>query len=228
MTCIQNRHVIFGASKVKVIPSLVRSFTQKKWLVMAFRDTADFVKDILRELSEQNISYIVDASLHHEPETTDIDRTAKLARDNGCGAVLAIGGGSVMDAAKAVAMLVTNPGTVVDYQMKGKVVENPTVPLIAVPTTSGTGSEATKVSVVYNPDNGLKKSFYSPYMIADTVILDPEITATLPERVTVSTGVDALSHAIESYVSLNATPYEGSYRFRGQRRNARAYGLRST
>jgi alcohol dehydrogenase class IV len=136
---------------------------------MAFRDTADFVKDILRELSEQNISYIVDASLHHEPETTDIDRTAKLARDNGCGAVLAIGGGSVMDAAKAVAMLVTNPGTVVDYQMKGKVVENPTVPLIAVPTTSGTGSEATKVSVVYNPDNGLIQDSFKCFLLSRVV-----------------------------------------------------------
>ena len=206
---IQNRQVLFGNGKAALIPDLVKKATDKKAFVLAFSETAPCVVSILDALKAAGVDCVLDASLKGEPSTLDIDRIA--TETEGCGAVLAIGGGSVMDAAKAVAMLATNGGSVVDYQMNGKPIDVPTLPLIACPTTSGTGSEASKVSVVYNPDNGLKKSFYSPYMIADTVILDPALTLGLPEAVTVSTGVDALSHAIESYVSLNATPYTEMY-----------------
>lgn len=210
---IQNRRVLFGNGKTALIPELFREVTDKKILILAFSETAKCVADILSLVRDAGIEYILDTSLHSEPSTLDIDRIA--AKADGCGAVLAIGGGSVLDCAKAVAMLATNGGTVVDYQMNGKPIVNRTLPFFAVPTTSGTGSEASKVSVVYNPDNGLKKSFYSQYMIADTVILDPLMTVGLPESVTVSTGIDALSHAIESYVSLNATAVHGNVQHAG-------------
>lgn len=212
---IQNRRVLFGNGKTALIPELIREVTDKKILILAFSETAKCVADILSLIRDAGIEYILDTSLHSEPSTLDIDRIA--AKADGCGAVLAIGGGSVLDCAKAVAMLATNGGTVVDYQMNGKPIVNRTLPFFAVPTTSGTGSEASKVSVVYNPDNGLKKSFYSQYMIADTVILDPLMTVGLPESVTVSTGIDALSHAIESYVSLNATPYTEMFSMQAMR-----------
>lgn len=212
---IQNRRVLFGNGKTALIPELIREVTDKKILILAFSETAKCVADILSLVRDAGIEYILDTSLHSEPSTLDIDRIA--AKADGCGAVLAIGGGSVLDCAKAVAMLATNGGTVVDYQMNGKPIVNRTLPFFAVPTTSGTGSEASKVSVVYNPDNGLKKSFYSQYMIPDTVILDPLMTVGLPESVTVSTGIDALSHAIESYVSLNATPYTEMFSMQAMR-----------
>ena len=212
---IQNRRVLFGNGKTTLIPELIREVTDKKILILAFSETAKCVADILSLVRDAGIEYILDTSLHSEPSTLDIDRIA--AKADGCGAVLAIGGGSVLDCAKAVAMLATNGGTVVDYQMNGKPIVNRTLPFFAVPTTSGTGSEASKVSVVYNPDNGLKKSFYSQYMIADTVILDPLMTVGLPESVTVSTGIDALSHAIESYVSMNATPYTEMFSMQAMR-----------
>lgn len=212
---IQNRRVLFGNGKTTLIPELIREVTDKKILILAFSETAKCVADILSLVRDAGIEYILDTSLHSEPSTLDIDRIA--ARADGCGAVLAIGGGSVLDCAKAVAMLATNGGSVVDYQMNGKPIVKRTLPFFAVPTTSGTGSEASKVSVVYNPDNGLKKSFYSQYMIADTVILDPLMTVGLPESVTVSTGIDALSHAIESYVSLNATPYTEMFSMQAMR-----------
>lgn len=212
---IQNRCVLIGNGKTTLIPELIREVTDKKILILAFSETAKCVADILSLVRDAGIEYILDTSLHSEPSTLDIDRIA--AKADGCGAVLAIGGGSVLDCAKAVAMLATNGGTVVDYQMNGKPIVNRTLPFFAVPTTSGTGSEASKVSVVYNPDNGLKKSFYSQYMIADTVILDPLMTVGLPESVTVSTGIDALSHAIESYVSLNATPYTEMFSMQAMR-----------
>lgn len=208
---IQNRRVIFGEGRAALIPEIAKQLTEDTLMVLAFNERAACVHGILAALDAENIRYCFDASINGEPETTDVDRIAAIARDAKCGAVLAIGGGSVLDAAKAVALLITNAGDVADYQMNGKHAANRARPLIAVPTTSGTGSEATKVSVVYNPRNGLKKSFYSPYMIADTVVLDPALTVDLPESITVSTGVDALSHAIEAYVSQNATPFTRMY-----------------
>lgn len=208
---IQNRRVVFGAGKLNELSKIVKELSDKRVFVLAFSLEADCVKAALRIMDQAALQYVCDASLTGEPSTEDIDRIAQIAIGADCGAVIAIGGGSVMDAAKAVAMLCTNGGCVEQYQMEGKPIDIPALPIVAIPTTSGTGSEASKVSVVYNPKNHLKKSFYSPSMIAETVILDPEVTLGLPASVTISTGVDALSHAIESYVSLNATPYTEMY-----------------
>ena len=95
--------------------------------------------------------------------------------------------------------------------MNGKQVTTAPPLFIAIPTTSGTGAEATKTAVVFNNYNGLKKSLYHTTMIADIVILDPTLTVALPRKITVATGMDALSHAIESYVSLNASPMTEMY-----------------
>ena len=108
-------------------------------------------------------------------------------------------------------MLAANGGNIEQYQMDGKPVTKLPPLFIAVPTTAGTGAEATKVSVVKNNYNGLKKSVYHNSMIAEVAILDPLLTVGLPAKITASTGMDALSHAIESYVSLNANPVSEMY-----------------
>lgn len=202
---IQNRRVCFGAGTLREAPAILQAMTDQCVLVLAFSEKAACVRQALKALQAAGVDCVVDASLRGEPETTDVNRIAAKAR--GCGAVMAIGGGSVLDTGKAVAMLASNGGCVEEYQMQGRSIDKPCLPLLAVPTTAGTGSEATKVSVVFNPANRLKKSFYSPLMIADAVLLDPELTVSLPREVTVSTGVDALSHAVESYLSPNATQY---------------------
>jgi alcohol dehydrogenase class IV len=207
----QNRRVIFGAGMSGQIGQLVKSFAVSRVFVSAYDTKAASVKAIMQSITDQGIAVYADDSIKGEPSISDIDRLFTLVNQQQCQGVVAIGGGSVMDAAKAVAMIATNGGLVEQYQMEGKPVTRPGLPLIAVPTTAGTGSEATRVSVVYNHKNGLKKSFYSPLMIADAVVLDPNLTLSLPPEITVSTGVDALSHAIESYVSLNATPYTEMY-----------------
>jgi alcohol dehydrogenase class IV len=104
-------------------------------------------------------------------------------------------------------MLAANGGNVEQYQMEGKQATKAPTLFVAIPTTAGTGAEATKTAVVTNNNNGLKKSLYHPSMIADIVILDPVLTLTLPSKTTAATGMDALSHAIESYVSLNANTF---------------------
>lgn len=204
---VQNRRVWFGAGALGQLRDIVGSYHVRKVLLLTFNPDSAVSRRIQSDLTACGVGVHAMDPVVGEPDLESIDRTVAVLRKEECDCVLALGGGSVLDAAKAVAMIATNGGTAEEYQMQGRQAGRPALPLIAVPTTAGTGSEATKVSVVYNGKTRLKKSFYSPSMIADAVILDPEATVDLPPRVTASTGIDALSHAIESYVSLNATPY---------------------
>ena len=204
---VQNNNLIFGQGSIGKIREIYQKNKPSKLLLMVYNLESKISKDVAQILIDMKIDFIADASVTSEPDTNTIDALYEKARTNICDSVLAIGGGSVLDTAKAVAMLMTNGGCTEDYQMLGKSIDIPCLPLIAVPTTAGTGSEATRVCVVQNSKNGLKKSFYSNYMIADITILDPELSVGLPKKITATSGIDALSHAIESYVSLNATPY---------------------
>lgn len=214
---IQNRRVIYGPGTVQQLPQLAGSMTDKTVFVMAYHKIAPSVAAAVEAMRTAGRRVVLDTSVRAEPTVDDVDRVAALAVESGAGVVVAVGGGSVLDSAKAVAMLATNGGTVEQYQMEGKPIRVPALPIVSVPTTAGTGSEATKTSVVYNPKNRLKKSFYGLTMIADTVILDPELTVPLSRAATVSTGIDALSHAVESYVSRNATPYTEMFGLKAMR-----------
>lgn len=207
----QNSRVLFGCKKIREIAGIFKWHRLKKIFIVTYSADSQALEMIKKDLELMNIGYHVFDEVKAEPDLSVIDRGTEILLFEKCDGVLAIGGGSVLDAGKAIAMLAANGGTIEAYQMAGKAIVEDTLPLIAVPTTSGTGSEATKVSVLYNNNNGLKKSIYSPYMIADAVILDPEVTIDLPAGITASTGIDALSHAIESYVSLNANSYSELY-----------------
>lgn len=199
-----NKSVLFGAGRVKETAAILKQEKAKKVFVVTYDAKAAVITALQTLLNDSGITYVVYDAVKTEPDLYVINNGTKLLLEEGCDAVLGVGGGSVLDAAKAIAMLATNGGLIEEYQMGQKTVEVSTLPVIAIPTTSGTGSEATKVSVIHNNYNGLKKSAYSTYMIAGTVIMDPEVTVSMPPRLTAATGMDALSHAVESYVSLNA------------------------
>lgn len=204
---VQNRNVLFGEGGINEVKGIVSSIHARKVFALTYSLGSKALNQIMIDLESSGIDVYACDLVKNEPDLYSIDQAVVLLKEQNCDCVLAVGGGSVMDAAKAVAMIATNGGNIEDYQMNDRLIMHPTLPLILIPTTAGTGSEATKVSVIYNNNNHLKKSIYSPYMIAETIILDPSVTSDLPARVTASTGIDALSHAIESYVSLNATPY---------------------
>ena len=204
---MQNRRVLFGPGTVNEVGSILKDLNAVRLFVLVYNRQADILNDVL---PKGDGTYICDI-VQDEPDLAVIDQLVSLIKEHKSDAVLAIGGGSVMDAAKAAAMIATNGGIAEDYQIRGKAINCPSLPLIMVPTTSGTGSEATKVSVICNNESNLKKSIYSPHMIAGTVILDPAVTVGLPPGITASTGIDALSHAIESYVSLNRNVYTQMY-----------------
>jgi alcohol dehydrogenase class IV len=162
-----------------------------------------------------------------EGETTPAAVAAVLecARKNDCDALIALGGGSVIDAAKAAACLATNGGDLFDYLEgigRGRQLTKPSLPLIAVPTTAGTGSEVTKNAVIKVAEKKAKVSLRSPYLIPGIALVDPQLTDNLPPAVTASTGLDALSQLIEAYVSKQAHPMTDSLGLTGIRLCARS------
>lgn len=139
-----------------------------------------------------------------EPCITDVCAAVAQLRESGCDGVIAFGGGSVLDAAKAVALLVTNPDSTLAEMSETSVLQ-PRLPLIAIPTTAGTGSETTNVTVIIDAVSGRKQVLAHASLMPDVAILDAALTEGVPSHVTAMTGIDALTHAIEAYSAL--TPH---------------------
>ena len=160
-----------------------------------------------------------------EPTTDLVDRGVRMALAAGCDCVVGLGGGSVLDAAKAIAGLMTNGGESLDYLEvvgRGRILENPAAPILAIPTTSGTGSEVTKNSVLAEPRAGVKASIRSPLLLPRIALVDPALTLSLPPLETAATGLDALTQLIETYVTPRANPVTDLLALDGIARAARA------
>ncbi len=158
---------------------------------------------LTRLLKENNLEYIIYENIPSDPTVETVDTGTSLARKESCNLVIALGGGSVLDTGKAISAMVTNEGSVADYQEiegKGKKIQHKTLPFIAIPTTSGTGSEATKNAVITNTKFSLKKSIRDPWLIPKVALVDPELTLSLPPYMTAVCGGDALTQCIESYL----------------------------
>ena len=161
--------------------------------------------------------------------TAELARTgAAAAREHGADVVAAVGGGSVIDLAKAVAMLLGNGGDPLDYLEvigSGRTISQPAVPCVAVPTTAGTGAEVTANAVLASPAHRIKASLRSPLMIPRVALVDPELTVSCPPRVTAASGLDALTQCLEPFVSVRANPLTDGLAREGLRRAAA--GLRA-
>jgi alcohol dehydrogenase class IV len=160
-----------------------------------------------------------------EPTIAAVRAGADVFRQSECDMVVAIGGGSAIDAGKAIAAAAANPGDLLDYLEvigKGQPLEVSPYPFIAVPTTAGTGSEVTRNAVLGSPEQGVKVSLRSPLMLARAAIVDPDLTTGLPPAITASTGLDALTQLIEPYVSARANPMTDGFCLDGIRRVARS------
>ena len=168
---------------------------------------AGIIDKIKEGLEAGGIEYQIYDEMIPDPTVESVDAAADVLRTSGADVVLAVGGGSPIDGAKAMCMLQTHEGSVVDYLFGGtKQVTKPIMPLIAVPTTAGTGSEMTAASVITNNANHSKVSVTHENLIPKLAIIDPSLQTGMPPFITATTGMDALTHAIESYVSLNAEP----------------------
>ncbi len=208
---ITNRQILFGEGKLSELPKQLQWYKKKKVMLVTYGRHHQGYQTVCKLLEDAGIQYFSYEVTGGEPDLHLIDHGRDLFLQEGCDCTVALGGGSVIDAAKTIGMLAVNGGCTEEYQLYGRQVTEEPPLFIAIPTTSGTGAEATKTAVVINNNNHLKKSLYHTSMIADIVIMDPTLTVELPKRITSATGMDALSHAIESYVSLNASPMTEMY-----------------
>ena len=158
---------------------------------------------IIAELGPERV--VAFDQVEPNPSATTVDRGVEVCRKEKCGLIIGLGGGSPLDAAKAMAVLVNNPGRAGEY-LEGKELKHPGLPLIAIPTTSGSGSEVTPFSILTIPEKRLKFSLRHPILYPRIAIIDPLLTVSLPPRQTAATGLDVLAHALESLWSKNHQP----------------------
>ncbi len=218
--------IIFGAGKLNGLKNQLEESVKRVLLVRG--NSSDAIPRVREILSAQKIPF-EEFPLHSEPTIENASDGAALALKHGCDLVIGLGGGSVLDAGKAIAALATNRGGVFDYlEVVGNghpLTEKP-LPYIAIPTTAGTGSEVTRNAVLESPAHGLKVSLRSPWMLPGIALVDPELTYTLPPVITASSGLDALTQLIEPFVSVKANPISDAICREGIRYAARS--LRKT
>jgi len=198
--------IIFGTGAVSEMGQTLSGMGNRT-LVVSGESTVR-AKPVLDVLYDQKISFNL-FSIHGEPTVDAVSTGTAIARSMKCDLVIGVGGGSVLDASKAIAILATNEGDIFDYLEvigKGKSFENPCLPLILIPTTAGTGAEVTRNAVIGVPEQRIKVSLRSPLIQAKLALVDPELSHSMPPPLTASTGMDALTQLIEPYVSNKATP----------------------
>ena len=167
---------------------------------------AGLVDRVTSLLEQTNIRYEVFSNVEPNPKDFNVAEGAELVRSFGAQVIVALGGGSPIDCAKAIGVLASHGGTEIKAYEGKTAVTKQTIPLITIPTTSGTGSEVTFSSVINDTANNYKMTIKSPMMAAKVAIIDPELTLSMPPSVTAATGVDALTHAIEAYTAKVSEP----------------------
>ena len=214
--------IIFGPGTLKEVPELATQLGCRPLVLTGKnRKRAEPLLDLLKTAGMQPLTFAV-------PEEPTIEMTlegVQLARKKGCDVVMGMGGGSVMDAAKAIAALITNPGDIMDYLEvigRGRPLTQASAPCIAIPTTAGTGTEVTRNSVLASTEHRVKVSLRSPSMLPDLAVVDPELTYSMPPSLTASTGLDAFTQLLEPFVSVKSNPLTDALCREGLKRAARS------
>lgn len=201
--------VIFGQPAADALNAQFKALGASRVLLVSDRGLAELGWPDRFRASMEAAGYAacVFNDVSTNPTTSEVAAGLALGMDQQVEALVALGGGSAIDVAKAIAMLMANGGAYADYQWGGKPITRRSLPLIAIPTTAGTGSEVSKVMVIVDPARPFKKGVLSPLMFAHAAILDPELTRSLPGPMTAATGMDAFVHALEAYTGKRANPF---------------------
>lgn len=200
-------NLTFGCGASAVLPEIIEKYGLKK--IMLVYDggvkAAGIADQVIEQIRKSGVSYQIFDGVIPNPTNEIVEAAAKEAKRFGAEGFIAVGGGSSIDLAKAVNILMTNPGPIEQYGGINKI-KNNCLPLIAIPTTAGTSSEITNVSALIDTRKVVKYVVIDNKIVASDVIADPEFTKTMPAGVTAATGMDAITHAVESYISNMATP----------------------
>ena len=198
--------LFFGPGSLQKVGTLAFSLGRRALILTGRKGTRNEQVRALLEAVGVTTAFL---GIPGEPSVEMVSQGVEVGRDFCCDVVLGIGGGSVLDAGKAIAALLTNPGTPLDYLEvigAGKSLVVPSLPYIAIPTTAGTGTEVTRNAVLTSPVHGVKASIRSPWMLPRVALVDPELTYDLPAELTAASGMDALAQVIEPLVSIKAQP----------------------
>lgn len=212
--------VVFGSGVSTQVGAAVAALGGKRALVVGGRSVERSV-DLRKRLPVASVLY----SIPSEPTMAMVDEGRARVREEGCDVVIALGGGSAIDAGKAIAAMAGNEGSLSDYMEvvgQGRALPRPGLACIAIPTTAGTGAEVTKNSVLTSPEAKVKASLRSPHLLPVLALVDPDLLEGTPAAITAVTGLDALSHLLESFVSVRANAFTMALGREGMARIARS------
>jgi len=200
------RKTEIGFSKSRGIAKIIKKMELKKILIVIDYNLKKMgiIDNIFNDLKEENVSFTIFDNIKNEPTITEVDQVINdLNIAYNYNGIVGIGGGSTIDVTKLLAVSGSIEGSIKNY-IGTNLIDKPGIPMIMIPTTSGTGAEATPNAIVKDKKEGWKKGVVSPYLIPDLVIIDPELTLSLPPKVTAETGIDAFTHAIECFICKRA------------------------
>lgn len=196
-------HTVVGTNVLGEAAPLLKKMGNKAFIVTGRHvAVSDMMKQLTALLDENGIDCIIFDGITGEPTDTMIENGVEMLKSSGCDFIIGIGGGSPLDSAKAIAAMAVNEGSIADYN--GKEITGEILPLAAIPTTAGTGSEATKFTVITDSEKGIKMLLKGDVLVPKLAIVDSSFTVGAPKSVTSATGLDALTHAVEAYTSRKA------------------------
>ncbi len=196
-------HVLVGKDVLSSAIPYLKKYGSKAFIVTGKHVGKSPMMDQLKKvLEEAKIQYVIFDGITGEPTDKMIEAGLEIYKANGCEFIIGIGGGSPLDAAKAIAAMAVNEGKISDYN--GKEITGNVPGIVAIPTTSGTGSEATKFTIITDLEKDIKMLLKGDCLVPDLAIVDPDFTMDMPKSITAATGLDALTHAVEAYTSKKA------------------------
>ncbi len=199
---------LMGQGAIKLIPDEIKKMNVKKALVVTDKVLIEIgtTAQLFDTLDNENLEYVVYSDVKPNPTVNNVNGGYKVLKENNCDYVISFGGGSPQDCAKAIAILATNPGNIADYEGVN-LTKNKSLPIVAINTTAGTASEATINYVITDETRNVKMVLVDSNCIASVAVNDPNLTVSMPKALTAATGMDALTHAIEGYLTAGATQF---------------------
>jgi len=208
--------IIIGKNSIVELADEITGAGHVHILIITIDVLLPIIHPVIERLRQQNVHVRINTSITSEPSYRDVESLLKFIAGQAVDVVVGIGGGSVLDIAKIVAAQIENDQTINEITGNG-LLRKRGVKLICVPTTAGTGSEVSPNAILIDDADNQKKGIISPYLVPDTVIIDPALTYNLPPEVTAATGLDALTHCLEAYTNIFAHPFIDMYAYEGIR-----------
>jgi alcohol dehydrogenase len=196
--------IIYGNEASRTIGDYAPEFGRKGLIVTdAYLDSMGILANIKDSLTNAGVDFILFEKVTTEPIIDYVQEGLQVLEDNQCDLIISVGGGSPIDTGKGISILATNKGSMCDFEGINKI-QKPGLPHLVIPTTAGTGSEVSQATIITDSGRDVKMLIISPHILPQMAFVDPLLTVQMPQHITASTGLDALTHAIEAYVSLRA------------------------